>query len=199
MSGLIIHKITIGETIHTVAIFGCTLTSPIEVTTLINHGQTIGNKFHVTIQLMNAAKVAGYHHLLFAIIHALRAFHQGKQRASNIGMEILRFAAAQRQIARALEILGITNDTKQLAGVIVSGSRRYLNRVYTHFLSATGGHSSPEVLDVTSREKEEELQEAFKISSVELEATAVSRRTRDRRQAIKKIIYEHCALQSIAR
>lgn len=197
MSGLIIQKIPIGETIHTVAIFGCTLTSPMAAETLINHGQNIGNKFHVTIQLMDAARIADSHHLLFAIIYALQAFHRGKQRASHIGMEILRLAAAQRQITRALDILGITNETKQLAGVIVSGSRRVLDRVYTRFLAATEAHNSPEVLDITSSEKEEELQEAFKISSAELAATAISRRTSDRRQAIKKIIYEHCALQSI--
>lgn len=197
MSGLILHKVTIGKTTQTVAIFGCTLTSPTLAATILDQGHTIADKLQVTLQLADAARVAGFHHLLFAIIHALHAFNQGTQRASNLGTEILRFAAAQRQIARALKILGISNETRQLAGVILGGPQKVLHRAYTQFLTKTGAHDSPEVLDITSHEKEKELQEAFKISSVELAATAFSRRIPDRRQAIKKIIYDHCALLSI--
>jgi len=197
MCGLIIHNVTIGKTSHPVAVFGCNLTSTHSATTILNTGQVIADKLQVTLQLVNAARVAGFHHLLFAAIHALQAFHQGTQRALNLGLEILRFAAANHQIGRALKILGITDKTKEIAGVILGGSPKILQHAYMQFLTETGAKNSEEILEIISNEKEKELLKTFKISSVELDATTLSQETKDRRQAIKKIIYDRCALLSI--
>jgi KEOPS complex subunit Cgi121 len=197
MSGPIIQKVRISDTTHTLAIFGCTLPTLTSASTILNQGQNISDKLQVTFQLANAARIAGHHHLLFATIHALQAFHHGRHRASNLGTEILRFAAAQRQITHALKILGITNETRKLAGVIVGTPQRVLLRAYDQFLSSTGATNSPEVLEIGSQEKEEALLKAFKISPVELDTTTFSPQALDKRQAIKKIIYDHCALLSI--
>ncbi len=70
-----------------------------------------------TIQLMNARAVAGKKHALHATLHALNAFGEGYNIAHNLGMEICLRTSAQRQISKAINILGLKEGPMEICAV----------------------------------------------------------------------------------
>lgn len=197
VSPLSFFDVHIAKSSQPVGVLGCSLPLPVDVNDLLSVVQDISDEWQITFQLLDAAYVAGPQHLVFATSHALNAFHYGAQRASALGMEILRFAAAQRQIHRAIAILGIRDSTQQVGGVLLGGTRETLTKSYKVFLNRTGSTDNPKVLEVISDQKEAVLLEAFNISMVELHSTMTSKRVKERRQALQKLVFDRCALLAI--
>jgi KEOPS complex subunit Cgi121 len=71
------------------------------------------------VQLMRADRIFGALHLTSAAEHASRAFEQGRNRSDNIGVELILYAAAERQITGAIDKLGVRADTKEIAIAII--------------------------------------------------------------------------------
>ena len=65
---------------------------------------SIASENEVIIQGLNADLIAGEKHLHFAAGKALRALATGKNIAKDPGIEIMRYAAGQRQIERSFSI-----------------------------------------------------------------------------------------------
>ncbi|WP_235283265.1 MULTISPECIES: KEOPS complex subunit Cgi121 [unclassified Methanosarcina] len=65
---------------------------------------TIASENKVTIQGLNADLIAGERHLHFAVGKALRAVAAGSNVAKDPGIEIMRYAAGERQIERSFSI-----------------------------------------------------------------------------------------------
>ena len=65
---------------------------------------TIASENEVTIQGLNADLIAGEKHLHFAVGKALRAIASGSNVAKDPGIEIMRYAAGERQIERSFSI-----------------------------------------------------------------------------------------------
>ncbi|HII80435.1 MAG TPA: hypothetical protein HA261_08600 [Methanosarcina sp.] len=65
---------------------------------------TIASENEVTIQGLNADLIAGERHLHFAVGKALRAIASGNNVAKDPGIEIMRYAAGERQIERSFSI-----------------------------------------------------------------------------------------------
>jgi KEOPS complex subunit Cgi121 len=78
----------------------------------------IASEYDVTVQALNADKLAGKQHLEFAVKKALRAIENGYNRANDTGIEIMRYASGKRQIGDAFN-LGIHNGTNNIAFVIL--------------------------------------------------------------------------------
>jgi KEOPS complex subunit Cgi121 len=76
-------------------------------------------KHSATIQFFRADRIFGREHLESAVEMALRAEERGTARSKTLGMEILLYAAAERQITLAIEKLGVGKDIDELAAVIV--------------------------------------------------------------------------------
>jgi KEOPS complex subunit Cgi121 len=72
-----------------------------------------------TIQLLRAQGIAGKKHLLQATIQALKAFNRNENMAKDLGLEICVRASAQRQISRALKILGLGKGNMEICAVAV--------------------------------------------------------------------------------
>lgn len=72
------------------------------------------------IQLLNADGIAGEKHILHATVHAINAFKRNENIANDIGLEICVRASAQRQISKALNILGIKNGEMNICAVLVN-------------------------------------------------------------------------------
>lgn len=66
------------------------------------------------VQAFDAALVFGEDHLLSALAHADRAFRQGTNRASQHLVEVLRYASGERQIATALEKMGVKEGQAEI-------------------------------------------------------------------------------------
>ncbi len=73
-----------------------------------------------TIQLFRADRIFGREHIETALELANRARDNDDARAKTLGMEVLLFAAAERQITGALEKLGVGPETCDF-GVLIVG------------------------------------------------------------------------------
>jgi tRNA threonylcarbamoyladenosine modification (KEOPS) complex Cgi121 subunit len=199
MAPLFLNEVIVGSTAHQIGVFGCTPLQSRTPQSLVELAQRVATAHEVTIQVVDAKYVVGPNHLLFAAIHALTAFHRGTQRATTLAMEILRYIAAQRQIAQALKIIGITKSTQHLAGILLNQTSSRLQTVYKELLIKTNGTDNPRVLLITSKEKEQEIKDVFEVTNQELKAISQSNRATDRRSALEKLVYDRCALLAISR
>jgi KEOPS complex subunit Cgi121 len=73
---------------------------------------------NLAIQALDADKLAGKEHLIFAIEKALDSFRKGTNIANDLAKEIMLYAAGTRQINRALKI-GVHDALNNLAIVAV--------------------------------------------------------------------------------
>jgi KEOPS complex subunit Cgi121 len=89
--------------------------------------KTIARKYAVTIQAMDAELIAGEEHIISAVKKAIRATERKRNITSDLGLEILLYAAGRRQIERALA-MGVSvsegENEKRVAIVIVDASAR---------------------------------------------------------------------------
>ena len=199
MTSLLLQEARVGPTLYHIGIFGGILAKAGTSSDLVELAQQIASNHDATFQLVYADTVASPKHLLFAAIHALTAFHRGTQRASTLAMELLRFAAAQRQISQALNLLGITDATLHLGGVIIGESVSKIQNVHQDFLRLANLTDDPVVLEINSKTKERVIQDAFQITARELDAIMVSESSEDRIEALQKLVYDRCALLAISR
>ena len=70
------------------------------------------------IQAIDADKLAGREHLMFAIEKALASFRTGRNIANDLGKEIMLYAAGTRQISRAVKI-GVHNGNNNIVLVAI--------------------------------------------------------------------------------
>jgi len=199
LTSLLLQETRIGPTLHQIGIFGGTLAKSGASSDLVELAQRIASDHDVILQLVNAETVAGPKHLLFAAIHALTAFHRGTQRASTLAMEVLRFAAAQRQISQALKLMGITDSTFHLGGIIIGKQVTTIQNVHQDFLHLADVTGALGVLEINSMKKERVIQDLFQITTQELNAILSSESSEDRIEALQKLVYDRCALLAISR
>ena len=72
------------------------------------------------IQLMDANGIASKKHLLHGVIHSINAFKRGENLANDLGIEICVRVSAQRQISKALDILGLKKGNMDLVAVLIN-------------------------------------------------------------------------------
>lgn len=82
-----------------------------------------------TIQLLNADGIAGAKHALQATTQAIMAFERGENMAKDLGLEICVRASAQRQISRALKLLGLDEGENRICAVFVGCEENILNEI----------------------------------------------------------------------
>jgi KEOPS complex subunit Cgi121 len=136
------------------------------------------NNEKCTIQLINARGIAGEKHILQATLQAIKAFERNNNMAKDMGLEICVRASAQRQISRAIKILGIDKGKMDICMVAVDCDEYILRRV-----GEVLGNRDQEVLnaDVTA------LQEMYEISPAEIKSTG----------NIERVLMERTALLNL--
>jgi KEOPS complex subunit Cgi121 len=144
----------------------------------------------VPFQLFDAEYVAGRPHLFFASVNALKAFKHGENISENIEMETLLYASGQRQIKRAIDMLGMRPATTKMA-LLVFSKDESLGEVGKRVVEAVLAERDDSVLDF-DEEKIERLMKTFKIAEVELETIAKDRKNLS--EAVTKAIVERMAL-----
>ena len=100
-------------------IFGAVGEIP-DVEAMVRHISTLEKEHDSTIQVFRADRIFGREHLERAVELAQRNWQRGNASAHTLGMEIMLFAAAERQIGLALEKLGIDDDSREF-GIVVIG------------------------------------------------------------------------------
>lgn len=87
-------------------------------TELISALRSLQSSHDCIAQAMDADKVVSEKHIAFAAEKALAAFDLGRNIAKDPGVEILRYAAGERQIERAM-LMGISDATERVALVLI--------------------------------------------------------------------------------
>lgn len=113
---------------------------------------------NLTLQALDADKIAGEEHIMFAVEKAINSFRTGTSIANNLSKEIMLYAAGTRQINRAVK-LGIHKGENNIV------------------LVAVGEGKLPEFDEIRPApvlaydlSKKEALMKAFSITNEELEA-----------------------------
>lgn len=113
---------------------------------------------NLTLQALDADKIAGEEHIRFAVEKAINSFRTGTAIANDLATEIMLYAAGTRQISRAVK-LGIHNGVNNIVLVAVGDAK----------LSGFDEIKLEPVL-AYNESKKEALMKAFGITNEELEA-----------------------------
>jgi len=132
---------------------------------------TIARSSNATIQAVDASKVADRRHVDLAVYQSLRAFADGQNIATNLGVEILLHLSACRQIQKALN-LGVKNGEMDVLFVVV-GTKKAIENSTKELKQLID--VDPHVIDYREA-KREALMQTFNITKEEVTAVGGSHR-----------------------
>lgn len=123
---------------------------------------------NVEIQFFDAKFVATWQHLYFAALNALTAFKNRENISESLAMESLLYASAQRQIRKAMKLLGIKPSSSEIA-VLIIGEKLESVRSALSLVSKYVKAERDDTILGLSEEKAVDIRKVFVISDVELE------------------------------
>jgi KEOPS complex subunit Cgi121 len=135
------------------------------VEAFLHHIDAIARSSNATIQAVDASKVADMQHVEDAVRQALRSFADGRNIATNPGVEILLHLSACRQIQKALN-LGVKKGEMDVLFVVV-GTRKAIERSAQQLTQLIV--IDPRVIDYREA-KRETLMQTFNITEEEVRA-----------------------------
>ena len=143
-------------------------------------------------QLFDADRIAGWDHIYFAAVNAVRAHEGGAAISRGLAIEVLLYAACVDQISQALDVVGVSSSTERVGLVILS---RSLEEAADAFKQASDvlGVVDDSVL-VVDGEKLGRIAGVYGVSDVELDAVHKSRD-----EALTWVIVERGALLPLRR
>jgi tRNA threonylcarbamoyladenosine modification (KEOPS) complex Cgi121 subunit len=144
----------------------------------------------IETQFFDAKSVATWQHLYFALLNALRAFKNGDNISKSLAMETMIYASAQRQIRKAMEFIGISIDTSEIALLAVGDNSENLKSVLSMISRNINAKNSDAVLEL-SEEKKKIIREKFGISDLELKTTM---KKDNLKEALTNLVIERMAL-----
>ncbi|MEM4650058.1 MAG: KEOPS complex subunit Cgi121, partial [Candidatus Bathyarchaeia archaeon] len=158
-----------------------------------NFFQELKKVSDVEFQLLNLSLIAGKEHLYFSILNALHAFKNKKNFSKSLGVEILLYASAQKQIRNAIEIIGV-KPGQPIVLVAINSNKSKLEDFF--FQASKFFITKIEDLNINelNDEKIQKIREAFKISEEEVKAIKV--KGIPLQEILKKLIIERIALLS---
>lgn len=146
---------------------------------------------HVHAQFFDARLVASKDHLYFAALNVLKAFENGSNRSRDMAIETLLYATARRQIRGALDVIGIDQDSDDVAVLIIAETEQQANDALETIAELLLGSRNDTVLELT-KEKIDDIKRLFRISDMELEANLA--REGSKKKALIDLVVEHVAL-----
>lgn len=150
---------------------------------------------NVEIQFFDAKFVATWRHLCFAALNALTAFKNKSNISKSLEMETMLYASAQRQIRKAMELLGIKPNTINIAVLVVGDKIEKVKTTLSTIQKRIDAQVDGEVLEL-SKEKIALIRKAFDISDRELETIM---RKDDAENALTDLVIERMALLATQR
>jgi KEOPS complex subunit Cgi121 len=144
------------------------------------------------IQFFDADLVATWQHLYFAVLNALLAFGNERNISKSVAMEVMLYASAQRQIRKAIQLIGVKRNSTKVAVVIIGENPDSVKAALSSVSKRVGAEPDETVLELT-KEKTQRVRKAFEISAKELEAVREEENTK---QALVDLVIERTALLS---
>jgi tRNA threonylcarbamoyladenosine modification (KEOPS) complex Cgi121 subunit len=145
----------------------------------------------VPVQFFDAKLIAGQQHLYFAALNALKAFEKKSNISSNLAVEALLYASAQRQIRKAVDTLGVKQDSSEVAVLIIAEDKQETDYCLKIVSGLMPGEREDSVLELID-EKIGGIRRLFGISDLEIDAKL--RRKGLEKEALTDLVIEHVAL-----
>jgi KEOPS complex subunit Cgi121 len=167
----------------------------------ISQGKEFLDKFSkkkpaaVEAQFFDARRVAAWQHLYFAALNALIAFKNGENISKTLAMETLLYAAAERQITKAVELVGIRATSADVAVILVGKEPRKMESVLSMISKSIGGQRDEKVLEL-SKDKMATIQRVFDIRDAELRTVM---EWKDMQKTLTDLVVERMALLATQR
>jgi len=143
------------------------------------------------IQFFDAQHIAGKQHLYFAAVNALNAFDKKTNISNNLAVEALLYASAQRQIKKAVNMLGIKQDTTEVAALIIPKNSNEKENYLKLVTKTIQGTLNDNVIELTNK-KIATIKKLFKISEKEFKAKL--KKEGLEKEALTDLIIEHMAI-----
>ncbi|MCL2156768.1 MAG: KEOPS complex subunit Cgi121 [Methanobrevibacter sp.] len=110
------------------------------------------------IQLMDASAIAGKNHLLHGVVHSINAFKRGENIANDLGIEICVRLSAQRQISKALDILGLKIGKMNIVAVFINCPDNFIDDLNNIFLRddnvINSTHDLKDIYNISKKEQD---------------------------------------------
>ncbi len=143
-------------------------------------------------QVFDADRVAGWEHLFFATVNAVKAHEAGTAISRSLAIEVLLYVSCQDQISRALEIVGVTPSTERVALLVLDDGKEAAEKAFGRAPVALG-RDDASVLGLDA-EKCVRIKETFGVSDSEIEAVGGSEL-----DALTRLVVERGALLPLRR
>ncbi len=144
----------------------------------------------VSVQFFNAQLVAGWQHLYYAALNALKAFKNKTNISKNLAVEFLLYASARRQIKVALKLIGIKRGLTRIAVLLATDEKTTVENCLDEISKLVRGKRDDSILGL-SDEKLSDIKRLFLISDTELAAKSASS---GEKEALQDLVIEHGAL-----
>jgi tRNA threonylcarbamoyladenosine modification (KEOPS) complex Cgi121 subunit len=144
----------------------------------------------ILIQFFNADLIATQQHLYFAVLNALQAFKNKTNLSKSLAMETMLYASSQRQIQKAIALVGIKPETSDLALVIIGEKSESVKAMLKEVSACLNAEADDTVLELTPK-KSAKIQDAFEINSAMLQAVA---KQKNCDMAVVDLVIERVAL-----
>ena len=149
------------------------------------------------VQIIDATRVAGEAHLFFAFLNAQKSFEDGRAISENLEMETLLFASGNKQISRAIEMLGLKPQTSDIAVIVFVLDKNEVKNVENKLIKVVSGTRDDSVLEIGRRGKIKNLMKTFGVTELELKTVIGSGMKIN--EALTWLIVERVSLLSIKR
>ena len=105
--------------------------------------------------ILNADIIATWKHLYFASVQAIDSFQKGVSIARTLDIELILHIAAERQIKKAFEKVGIQSDTSHCAILLLTPPCKNPELQYHHPIQALfSGDPNPDLLVLSDKKRE---------------------------------------------
>ncbi len=144
------------------------------------------------VQFFNAELVATWQHLYFAVLNAFTAFRNKTNVSKSVAVEVMLYASAQRQIRKAIELVGVKRGSATVAAVIIDESPDAVKAALSSISKRVDSEPDETVLALSTA-KMHNIRRAFNISEQEVETVV---KAGDVEQALVGLVIERVALLS---
>jgi tRNA threonylcarbamoyladenosine modification (KEOPS) complex Cgi121 subunit len=162
-------------------------TGPLRVEEVLEKVREIDEERGTVTQVFDAGRVAGRVHLAHAARLALLSHSRGSGFADSLAVELVCWVAAEKQIKRALEKVGLREDSRTVALLSVGGERQKVEGTLGTILRETGMEREDGVMELHPS-KLKILTEVFSLP-----------REMVRKLGVQKLVLERVALLALER
>ncbi|MBN2229497.1 MAG: hypothetical protein JW779_07855 [Candidatus Thorarchaeota archaeon] len=162
---------------------------------LLNLASMLSEKVFA-LQFFNSAMIVDEVHLLSAAQNAMNAMKGNYMISRTFDVEIAIYASAQHQIGRALEMMGVTDDTKSVCVVIVDLKSAAIRECMSELIDTLGQEAKPQFK--ATAEKISDLMRVFNISEVEMNQFTNDLSIDSRKKALLKCVVSRVSQATLA-